>query len=139
MATTRDLLGLPISTVLSLGYIFAFPIRIVPQSLTMAPTRTKVGHGLAKVLGIKIQEAEPYQDEVTRGESVFSVATTETFIEEPPTTAEFIRGLTPSRRQVLDYFWSLFPFLHWISFYNVQWLIGDLVAGKVPRQSISSD
>ncbi|KAB5580709.1 sulfate permease [Coniochaeta sp. 2T2.1] len=95
----------------------------------MASTRTKVGHGLAKALGIKIQQAEPYLDEVTRGESVFSVATTETFIEEPPTTGEFLRGLTPSGQQVLDYIWSLFPFLHWISFYNVQWLLGDLVAG----------
>jgi len=98
----------------------------------MASTRTKIGHGLAKVLGIKVQKSEPYQDELTRGESVFSVATTETFVEEPPTTAEFLRELIPSGKQVLDYIWSLFPFLHWIGYYNVQWLIGDLVAGK-PR------
>ncbi len=96
----------------------------------MAYTRAKVGHGLAQVLGIKTQKAEPYEDEVTRGESVFSVATTETFIEEPPTTAEYLRQLTPSGKQILDYIWSLFPFLHWIGFYNIQWLLGDLVAGK---------
>lgn len=96
----------------------------------MASTRTKVGHGLAKALGIKVQKSEPYQDEVTRGESVFSVATTETFVEEPPTTGEYIRELAPSGNELLAYVWSLFPFLHWISYYNVQWLIGDLVAGK---------
>jgi sodium-independent sulfate anion transporter 11 len=102
----------------------------------MASTRTKIGHGLAKALGIKVQKSEPYQDEVTRGESVFSVATAETFIEEPPTTAEFIREMTPSGRQIRDYIWSLFPFLHWIGYYNLQWLIGDLVAGEpLPKDS----
>ncbi|OIW35091.1 sulfate permease [Coniochaeta ligniaria NRRL 30616] len=95
----------------------------------MASTSTKIGHGLAKVLGIKVQKSEPYQDELTRGESVFSVATAETFIEEPPTTGEFLRQLTPSGQQIRDYIWSLFPFLHWISFYNLQWFVGDLVAG----------
>lgn len=99
----------------------------------MAPATTKAGHRLAKLLGIKLQKSEPYRDEVTRGESVFSVATSETFVEEPPTTAEFMREIIPSRRQISDYLWSLFPFLHWIGFYNVQWLLGDLVSGKAFR------
>ena len=105
----------------------------------MATTRTKLGHGLAKVLGIEVQKPEPYHDEVTRGESVFSIATTETFVEEPPTTAEYLRELAPSGQQVLDYIWSLFPVLHWISFYNVQWLLGDLVAGKSKALSMEND
>lgn len=96
----------------------------------MATLRTKVGHGLAKGLGIKLQKSEPYQDELTRGESVLSVQTGETFIEEEPSTAEFLREIIPNGQQVRDYLWSLFPFLHWIGFYNGQWLAGDLVAGK---------
>lgn len=60
---------------------------------------------------------------------MFSVQTGETFIEEEPTTAEFIREVIPNGQQIRDYFWSLFPFLHWIGFYNGQWLAGDLVAG----------
>lgn len=96
----------------------------------MASSSTKIGHGLAKALGIKLQKPEPYPDGVTRGESVLSVQTTDTFVEEPPTTAEFLRETIPDGQQVRDYIWSLFPFLHWIGFYNVQWLLGDLVAGK---------
>lgn len=96
----------------------------------MASTSTKIGRGLAKVLGIKLDKAEPYLDDVTRGESVLSVQTTDTFVEEPPTTAEFLHDVIPTGKEIGDYIWSLFPFLHWIGFYNVQWLIGDLVAGK---------
>lgn len=102
----------------------------------MATLRTKIGHGLAKGLGIKLQKTQPYQDELTRGESVFSVQTGETFIEEEPTTAEFIREVIPNGQQIRDYFWSLFPFLHWIGFYNGQWLAGDLVAGTSHASSL---
>ncbi|KAH8890810.1 sulfate permease [Thozetella sp. PMI_491] len=95
----------------------------------MSSTGAKVGHILAKGLGIKLQEPEPYLDEVTRGESVLSTNTTETFVEEQPTTAEFLRDVIPTAQEWREYVWSLFPFLHWIGFYNLQWLIGDLVAG----------
>lgn len=91
--------------------------------------RTKVGHALAKVLGIKLQDNEPFLNDVTRGESIFSVQTADTFVEEQPTTIEWLRDVIPSGQELVDYFYSLFPFLHWIGFYNVQWLIGDLVAG----------
>lgn len=90
---------------------------------------TKLGHGLAKVLGIKLQEPENSRDNVTRGESVFSTTTADSFFEEPPTTAEWLSELTPTGQECLDYLKSLFPFLSWIGFYNLQWLIGDLVAG----------
>jgi sodium-independent sulfate anion transporter 11 len=95
-----------------------------------APASTKVGHALAKALGIKLQPNDPFQDEVTRGESILSIQTAETFVEEPPRTGQWLLDLIPSGRQLIDYVWSLFPFLHWIGHYNVQWLIGDLVAGK---------
>ncbi len=91
------------------------------------PTKTQFGHGLAKVLGITLETPE---DDVTRGESVFSVETADTFIEQPPTTAEWLTNGVPSADDVVDYVKSLFPFLTWIRFYNLQWLLGDLVAGE---------
>jgi len=105
----------------------------------MTDARNKIGHGLAKVLGIKLQAREPYEDEVTRGESVFSVQTTDTFVEQPPTTLEVLQEVIPTGRDVAHYLYSLFPFIHWIGRYNLQWAIGDLVAGKpVPAPSVSS-
>lgn len=96
----------------------------------MSNLPTKVGHGLAKVLGIKLQHPEPILEEVTRGESVFSANTTETFIEQQPTTADFLLELAPNGQDLLHYVKSLFPFVSWIGHYNLQWLIGDLVAGE---------
>ncbi|CAK7564260.1 MAG: hypothetical protein SEPTF4163_002147 [Sporothrix epigloea] len=88
---------------------------------------TKLGHALAKGLGIQIDPPISYQDEVTRGESVFS--TDDTWVEEPPRTVDALTSLIPSGKDIVDYAISLFPFLQWIGHYNTQWLIGDLVAG----------
>ena len=93
----------------------------------MTDARTKIGHGLAKFFNIELQKPQPYEDEVTRGESVCS---TDTFVEEPPTAGDYFRDLAPSGKQVLAYTKSLFPFLYWIGKYNLQWLAGDLVAGE---------
>ncbi len=95
-------------------------------------TTGSVGQILAKGLGIKLENPEPYQDEVTRGESILSGNSTETFIEEPPTTLGYLRSITPSGRDLLSYLYSLFPFAHWIGHYNTLWLAGDLVAGWLP-------
>ncbi|CCC10385.1 hypothetical protein SMACR_02956 [Sordaria macrospora] len=88
----------------------------------------KAGRFTAKALGIKLQDKDPY-DEVTRGESIISNHTTSSFVEEPPHTSEFLRELVPSGKQLGDYAISLFPFTSWIGHYNLQWLVGDLVAG----------
>lgn len=96
----------------------------------MASTTTKVGHGLAKVLGIKLDyrpDARP--DKITRGESVFSVSSADTFVEEEPTVAEWFNDILPSGSDVATYSRNLFPFTRWIGRYNLQWLFGDLVAG----------
>lgn len=99
-------------------------------------TASKIGHGLAKVLGIKTHYRDPLgADPVTRGESTFSTATAgtaDTYIEEEPTSADWLLELVPSGKQLNTYFWSLFPFLNWIMSYNLQWFAGDLVAGKLP-------
>lgn len=95
----------------------------------MATTSSKIGHGLAKVLRINLDERQAQKDAVTRGESTYSVNTADTYVEEEPRTADWLKSLVPSRRQWLNYGISLFPFTKWIGRYNLQWLIGDLVAG----------
>lgn len=99
-----------------------------------ATPQASVCHFLARILGIQLQEPEPIVDEVTRGESVFSVQTTETFIEEQPTTMDFIREMAPEGKDVVQYFKSLFPFLSWIGHYNLLWFAGDLVAGMAVQR-----
>lgn len=99
-----------------------------------AESRSKFGSALAKGLGIKVAYRDPLgatADPVTRGESAFSVGTVDTYSynEPEPTSIEWIREITPSPRQFVDYLISLFPFLNWIGRYNLQWFMGDLVAG----------
>ena len=93
---------------------------------------TKIGHGLAKVLGIKINYRSEggTKEDISRGESAYSISSADTYVEEEPTAAEWLREITPTPRGLLLYAYNLFPFVHWIGRYNVQWLFGDLVAGK---------
>jgi sodium-independent sulfate anion transporter 11 len=97
---------------------------------------TKIGHGLAKVLGIKLNYRNELDDEIRRGESVFSSKTADTYVEEEPTSSEWIHDTLPSGHDLVEYTRSLFPFLNWIGSYNLQWLAGDLVAGKHTRVKI---
>ncbi|KAM3067675.1 hypothetical protein ACMFMG_000011 [Clarireedia jacksonii] len=91
---------------------------------------TKIGHGLAKVLGIKLNyRDELNSQEILRGESIFSIQTADTFVEEEPRSSEWIKDTLPDRHELVAYCRSLFPFLNWIGCYNLQWLFGDLVAG----------
>ena len=103
------------------------------RRLVMAPsTTTKIGHGLAKALRIKLDYRDPVgQAKISRGESVFSVSSADTYVEEEPTSLDWIRETTPTPRGMLDYFYRLFPFTHWIGRYNLQWFTGDLVAGML--------
>lgn len=100
----------------------------------MAPHQ--VTTGLAKVLGIKLDEPDS-ADKLTRGESVFSVSSADTYVEEEPTVQEWLRSIVPSGHEVASYIKSLFPFLAWIDRYNLQWLYGDLVAGMPPAPYFS--
>ena len=96
----------------------------------MSSASVKTGHFLAKILGIKLDNGNEPRDELTRGESVFSIQTADTFVEGQPTSAEWVREVLPSGHDLLVYARSLFPFTYWIGRYNVQWLLGDLVAGE---------
>jgi sodium-independent sulfate anion transporter 11 len=91
---------------------------------------TKTGHFLGKILGIKPDYNNEKHDGVTRGESAYSVDTADTYIEEEPSVSEWIKNGVPSGHDIIQYVRSLFPFLNWIGYYNLQWLYGDLVAGK---------
>lgn len=89
---------------------------------------------LAKLIGIKPNYRDPAADPVTRGESGYSISSGDTYVEEEPTAAEWIRHVTPTPAGLGRWAYSLFPFVHWIDRYNLQWLYGDLVAGKFRRQ-----
>ncbi|KAF2772043.1 sulfate permease-like protein [Teratosphaeria nubilosa] len=96
----------------------------------MASTSTKVGHGLAKVLGIKLDyRNETGNPTYTNGESVYSIESADSYVEHEPTALEWLQETAPSWSDVGAYFWSLFPFLHWITKYNLQWFTGDMIAG----------
>jgi len=99
---------------------------------------TKIGHGLAKVLGIKLdyEDERVVEDKITRGESTFSVSSADTYVEDEPTSVEWIRETFPSGSDMKQFFVNLFPFVHWIGRYNVQWLLGDMVAGGLSMQYI---
>lgn len=104
----------------------------------MASTKSKIGHGLANVLGIDLHyRHETGSERVTRGESVFSINSADTYVEREPTAAEWFHEIIPSGEDILHYFIRLFPFLRWITRYNTQWLIGDLVAGKISPKQLS--
>jgi solute carrier family 26 (sodium-independent sulfate anion transporter), member 11 len=94
-------------------------------------TSTNLSKGVAKALGIKLHEREPYYDTdgVTRGESTYSIDSADTYVEEEPTTLEWFKEVLPTGPGLLRYAHNLFPFTHWITRYNAQWLAGDLVAG----------
>ena len=97
----------------------------------MTSASSKIGHGLAKVLGIKLEyRNELGRENVTRGESVFSVSSADTYVEEEPTVKEWIKDTLPTGRGLVQYATNLFPFVKWLPFYNAQWLAGDLVAGE---------
>jgi solute carrier family 26 (sodium-independent sulfate anion transporter), member 11 len=91
----------------------------------------KIKKCLSNALGIKDHYTYPHvSDIVTRGDSMFSMHTVETYVEEEPTTIEWLQDLVPTSRQLGQYLYNLFPFINWIGRYNPQWLIGDLVAGQ---------
>ena len=95
----------------------------------MTSTPSKVGHGLAKVLGIKLNYRDPQGDAITRGESTYSVETADTYVEEEPRAVDWLHEIMPTGQTATNYIRNLFPFTKWILRYNVQWLIGDLIAG----------
>lgn len=86
-------------------------------AMTSPQQRSQIGHGLAKVLGIKLNQNGDKQDPVTRGESVFSVTTADSYTEDEPTSIEWLEQYIPNGHDVVNYLISLFPFISWIGKY----------------------
>ena len=102
-------------------YCRRLPIQHRPEEVPKS-TAAKFGHAVAGFLGIQL-ETDPTSS------SVYEVSNAAIYLEQEPTVLEWIRDQVPSWSEVLQYFLSLFPFLRWISHYNVQWFLGDLIAG----------
>ena len=95
-----------------------------------ASTSTKIGHGLARFLGIRLNENQAKEDALTRGESTYSVDTgSDSYIEGEPRSIDWVNENIPTGNDALQYLRNLFPFTKWVTRYNLQWFIGDLVAG----------
>lgn len=102
------------------------------------PLSTKIGHALAAALLIDLTPAVlarnppqlgfPNESKTTGSESIHST-TSDAYIEEEPTVAEWVGGFKPTVGGAGSYLLGLFPFLTWIHRYNLKWLYGDLVAG----------
>ncbi|KAH0533967.1 hypothetical protein FGG08_007423 [Glutinoglossum americanum] len=97
-------------------------------------TTAGIGHGVAKFLGIKLDRSYGGDEAVGGGGGggggfMFSMAAADAFIEDEPTSVEWIRSLLPDSQGVKQYFVGMLPFLKWITRYNFTWLAGDAVAG----------
>ncbi|KAI1421568.1 sulfate permease [Xylaria sp. FL1777] len=91
----------------------------------------KVGRGLAKVVGIDVDErykAEP-STLLQSAASNLQSRSIDPYYETEPTVKEYLLEHRPTLAGVGRYLYSLFPFLQWIFHYNLTWLFGDVVAG----------
>ena len=60
------------------------------------------------------------------------------YVEEEPSVKEALFALFPTLPGIGRYLHELFPFLGWIFNYNLQWLIGDFIAGECRSPPTSS-
>ncbi|XDG04524.1 hypothetical protein ABKA04_004139 [Annulohypoxylon sp. FPYF3050] len=96
----------------------------------MSSTRTKIGHGLAWFFNLNLDPYGQREAEVNDSRNASqSHPDVEPYDEKDPTALDWIVSVTPTPRGIFQYFYRLFPFLHWITRYNLTWFIGDLIAG----------
>ncbi len=50
-------------------------------------------------------------------------------LDEEPTVVGYLKSIIPTKNDVISYIADTFPFVRWILNYNLQWFIGDLIAG----------
>lgn len=96
----------------------------------MTKKMAEAGRFLAKALGIKLEDSPNFLVETFHSEGSEFSAEHDTFLEESPTTIEFLRDLVPSGKALAAYGKSLFPCISWLPSYNLHWLAGDVVAGS---------
>lgn len=95
----------------------------------MVSTSNRIGHALAKGLSINLDYRKDATEERARRQSITSRSKIDNYVEKEPTAAEWLEESAPNGQSVKSYFKELFPFLAWITRYNLQWLTGDLIAG----------
>jgi len=94
----------------------------------MSPTSFKMRAKLAKGLGIAYED-KPRRTGSRSARKALDKLGVDAYVEEEATFGSWIKSMTPTRHHLKEYPKSLFPFVHWIGNYNLQWLAGDLVAG----------
>lgn len=85
-----------------------------------------------KVLGIDVNERYSKIPEGLEQRARETLNPADIFLEDEPTVGEWIKELTPTRDGAIHYLQSLFPSATWITRYNLTWLFGDVIAGKLP-------
>lgn len=91
----------------------------------MSGTAAKLGRILAESLGIQVEDSDLEIDE----DGITRPRASDSFIEGPPTTAEWLHNQVPTRDEMASYASSLLPCLSWVGRYNLQWLASDMLAG----------
>ncbi|OTB15049.1 hypothetical protein K445DRAFT_61511 [Daldinia sp. EC12] len=96
----------------------------------MSSTLTKVGHGFAWFFNLNLDPYGQREAEQTDSRDASQAhPNVEPYDEKDPTALDWIVSITPTPRGIFQYLYRLFPFLHWITRYNLTWFIGDLIAG----------
>ena len=93
-----------------------------------AAMSSAIGRSLAWIFQVDTNNPAK-ADPVSRGESVFSVQSADSYVEEEPTVGQWFAQFAPTGKGTARYFRNLFPIINWMPYYNLQWLAGDLVAG----------
>jgi sodium-independent sulfate anion transporter 11 len=81
----------------------------------------------------KCLHIDPSQRYVKQPKDLVQLAekhTSHVFLEEEPTVGEWLSDLVPTRQGASNYMYELFPSATWIRRYNLNWLLGDAIAGK---------
>lgn len=91
----------------------------------------KVARGLAKGVGIDVDYRKRNEPSEFVRNAASNIRGVEPYYEEEPTVGAYLWSIRPTGPGVVRYFRGLFPFLNWIFHYNLTWLLGDIVAGKL--------
>jgi sodium-independent sulfate anion transporter 11 len=82
-----------------------------------------------KTTAIFNASAEERRKRTASLEQIAQETINQTFLEDDPSVSEWFRDLVPSSADVGEYVSELFPSAKWLRRYNLQWLMGDLIAG----------
>ncbi|KAI2769455.1 sulfate permease [Daldinia loculata] len=84
---------------------------------------------IVKVLGVKGNADAHLPPDSLIQRSSEAISPFEPFIEQIPTTKEWILEQFSNQINPISYLQSLFPFIGWVRRYNTRWLIADFIAG----------